>query len=1133
MMQPKKIIISLLVVLLLALGTLTAFAAANADPAFDIAVSASADTAMVGEDGVINVVKGSKLNFSVKADAWKGLGIDLLAIEVVFDPTVLAIDTESIVADTTVSGDNWVDVNTTQLSDGKISYEAWSYKGTATELLKFTATVISEHGDATVGFNMHALHTDWSDNITQHLVDLSVHQYGDVQTDNPTCLEPGRKYRACADETCGKEFVTEILDPLGHAYGAWAVTTDPTVDAVGTLTKTCANDASHTVPFELPMLSTENGYTYAVTKPETCEGTGVGTFTYEKDGQSFKFDVERAALGHKYGEWVVTTIPTENKAGALTKTCENDASHKIPFELPALSTENGYKYEITKPETCEIPGMGQYTYTKDGQTFKFDVERAALGHKYGAWVQTTAPTVSATGLLTRTCGNDASHQDTYVLPTLSTENGYIYAITKPETCEGTGVGTFTYNIDGQSFAFNVERAAHGHNYGAWVVTTKPTVNKVGVLTKTCSHDATHTVPFELPMLSTENGYEYEITAHETCETTGMGKFTYTKDGQTFTFDVERAELGHAYGEWTLTTAPTVDAAGLLSRVCEHDASHVDEFTLPALSIANGYEYEITTPETCETTGMGKFTYTKDGKAFTFDVERAELGHDYGAWVVTTAPTETTKGLLTKTCSHDATHTVTADLPIMSAENGATYVVVTPETCETAGVGKYTYEMDGQFFEFEVEIKPYGHKYGAWTLTTAPTVDAAGLLSRVCEHDASHVDEFTLPALSTENGYTYEITAHETCETTGMGKFTYTKDEQTFMFDVVRAELGHAYGAWVVTTAPTVDAAGVLTKTCTHDATHTETFALPALSIENGYTYAITTPELCEATGVGTFTYEKDGQTFTFDVERAVLGHNYGAWVVTTAPTVDAAGVLTKTCTHDATHTETFELPALSTENGYTCAITTPETCTEKGVDTYTYVKDGQTFTFDVERAALGHDETGPEPTCTTDKVCMREDCGVVLLERLGHDYSGPDATCTTDEVCMREDCGEVLVAKYGHDYSGPDATCTTDEVCMREGCGVVLVEKLGHTFGDWVVEQEPTMSATGIEAKTCSVCGAREKQDIPEKSSTWVVVLSVSLVVVLGGGGFAAYWFLIKNKKVPTGSDETTNEDSTDEKTEE
>ena len=273
-------------------------------------------------------------------------------------------------------------------------------------------------------------------------------------------------------------------------------------------------------------------------------------------------------------------------------------------------------------------------------------------------------------------------------------------------------------------------------------------------------------------------------------------------------------------------------------------------------------------------------------------------------------------------------------------------------------------------------------------------------------------------------------------------------------------------------------------------------------------------------------------------------HDYAA-ADSVAPTCTEQGYIYRACTIDGCQDMIIlqYVDALGHDN-----TGAPATCT-----THQYCARG---CGEILQMKLGHDRTGAAPTCTTDKVCARG-CGAVISPKLGHDESGADATCTTDKVCARKGCKAVLVARLGHDEDGPDATCTTDKVCDRYGCNAVLVSKLGHDesapacgdnricsrcnrkipataehqFGEWAVEVEATMSAEGVEARTCSVCGGKETQPIPEKSSAWLIILIIALVLVLGGGGFAAYWFLVK-KKATTESEETTEEVS-EEKTEE
>ena len=131
--------------------------------------------------------------------------------------------------------------------------------------------------------------------------------------------------------------------------------------------------------------------------------------------------------------------------------------------------------------------------------------------------------------------------------------------------------------------------------------------------------------------------------------------------------------------------------------------------------------------------------------------------------------------------------------------------------------------------------------------------------------------------------------------------------------------------------------------------------------------------------------------------------------------------------------------------------TEPQTCTRCGA---------------TKGEALGHDWM--EATCTEPETCSR--CGETRGEALGHNWT--DATCTEPETCAR--CKETRGEALGHDWT--EATCTNPETCSR--CKETRGEALGHSFGDWVVTTEPTTSSTGERTRTCTRCGAQEKETV-------------------------------------------------------
>ena len=314
---------------------------------------------------------------------------------------------------------------------------------------------------------------------------------------------------------------------------------------------------------------------------------------------------------------------------------------------------------------------------------------------------------------------------------------------------------------------------------------------------------------------------------------------------------------------------------------------------------------------------------------------------------------------------------------------------------------------------------------------------------------------------------------------------------------------------------------------------------------------ITTPATCTEDGVKTFTCGNCQETKTEAVEK--LGHDtvqHEAKAATCTEIGWEAYEICKRCDYTtykelpATgHTEVIDpaVEATCTKTGLTegkhCSvcntvlvaqkeipvkehswdagkITTPATCTEDGVKTYTCEVCKETKTEAI--LATGHTEvTDPavEATCTKTGLTEGKHCSVcnmVLVEQTeipakGHSWDSgkitTPATCTGDGVktytCKA--CQETkteVVEKLGHDkvhHEAKAATCTEKgweayDTCSR--CDYTTFKEVpaaGHTE---VIDAavEATCTKTGLtEGKHCSVCNMVlvEQTEIPAKGHSW------------------------------------------------
>ena len=224
-------------------------------------------------------------------------------------------------------------------------------------------------------------------------------------------------------------------------------------------------------------------------------------------------------------------------------------------------------------------------------------------------------------------------------------------------------------------------------------------------------------------------------------------------------------------------------------------------------------------------------------------------------------------------------------------------------------------------------------------------------------------------------------------------------------------------------------------------------------------------------GIGGGSYGTDGA----EVEPDICALNPGGKIEYYAPRSSMSGTPNKTVTNP---TGDFVW-----DSG---TVTTPATCTEKGVRTYTCTSSSHTKTEDIP--ALNHSFAGQEYVSDNNATCEQDGTKTARCVRYG------TGGCTeTDTVT---DTGSKLGHLFEDYVSNNDATCEQDGTktakCVRYGTGGCMEtdtvtdtdSKLGHLFEDYVSNNDATYAHDGTKTAKCvryDQCG--ETHTMPDEGS--------------------------------------------------
>ncbi len=591
--------------------------------------------------------------------------------------------------------------------------------------------------------------------VTLSIIDPSCHHENMTfhEAKDSTCNEQGwDAYYTCPD--CGLMFAedgkTEIseipLRPLSERHtGGTATCKDPAVCTVCGESYGKVDPLNHTGNTEIRNQ-----------KDATCTENGNSGDTYCKDcGALISAGSEIKALGHDYKG--VVTEPTCKAGGYTTYTCSRCEDSYVADETDPVAHD--YEAVVTEP-TCKAGGYTTYTCKFCGDSYTGD-ETKSLGHDYKDEV--TEPTCTEKGYTTHTCSR----------------------------C-------------GDSYT-DTETEALGHDYKA--VVTEPTCTEKGYTTYTCSRcndtykdDYTDTVPHTLEHVEGKEATCTEKGALEYWKCSVCSKLFSDENGETEITekDIVIKALGHEWGAWKVTKAATLETTGSETRTCER-CGEVQTRIIPSLGHKHAYHKVEAKEATCEENGNIEYyecvdcglLFKKNGSGefeeITIeDTVTEALGHDFGEWITTTAPTETTEGEQTRTCSRNWQHVETRTVPKADHVHDLNHIAANKATCDQPGNTEYwVCSTCNRYFSDahgsnginanDVIIAPAEHQWGEWVVTKEAKAGEKGEETRTCIYDSNHKETREIPALpETEN--TDAQTEEPSTETPELPEITVPENE---------------------------------------------------------------------------------------------------------------------------------------------------------------------------------------------------------------------------------------------------------------------------------------------------------------------------------------------------------------------
>ncbi len=405
------------------------------------------------------------------------------------------------------------------------------------------------------------------------------------------------------------------------------------------------------------------------------------------------------------------------------------------------------------------------------------------------------------------------------------------------------------------------------------------------------------------------------------------------------------------------------------------------------------------------------------------------------------------------------------------------------TCETDGKVEEAFYCTGCGEELSRVIRmvpAYGHSWGDWQVTFAPTCSKEGLEERVCRNDPSHTEMEGIPI---------------------------NPDE-------------HDWGPWTVVKEATELAEGEEERVCQDNPEHKETRKIPTKDHEHKLTKVSYKDATCTENGnieywicdrgdnpcnrcFADVSADADDEINIEDTVLRAIGHSWYDWVRTKYPTCMAEGLDERTCKNDPTHVETRIIDPIPDAHEFTDWVQTKApTCTSRGEEERVCLnnanhKETRTLAIDPQAHNWGEWTMVQAPTCAVagveERVCSLSD--------------------------SHRETREIPIASSSHDWG--DWTLQKAPTCSSEGEEIrickndpkhvdkraVSIDPNAHDFGKWEVTKPATETEEGQETRYCSYDpGHTDTRIIPKKSHVHKLTRIPAKAATCIENGHIEYW---------------------------